>query len=135
MKETESEIMDFQQSDLQLARIKKISIIITLLMTLGSLFFWDAHLTLAIFLGAAFSTFNFYLLGWTWGAFLQQQAQTSPAKTNKTIWLRFVIKYFVLLGGLTFLLLGLKLNLIAFGIGLGCLFLAILVDTVIPKPE
>lgn len=135
MNEIDSPVMDFQQSDQRLVRIEKISLVVGLCLALSSLYFWQFHLTLALSLGAALSTLNFRLLWWGWGAVLRQQAQTDPPQQQKTLWPRLVLKYFFLLVGLLVLLLGLKLNLIAFGIGLGNIFLAVLVDASIPSTE
>jgi len=109
--------------EIRLASIERNQWIILVLFTLGSLTFWDWHITLGVLIGGVICILNFKALrmiierGFTHG------------KGAQSIFAPYITKVLALLaaiGGVVFLLRG-AVNLIAFLVGLLTVFLAIVV--------
>ena len=107
--------------ELRLAAVERTEWLILAILTLGSLVFWDWHVTLGVIIGGIIVIFNFRALRMIF------ESSFSEGKISGSIFVKYAIKFLAVLAavaGVVFLLRGV-VNLIAFFVGLLTIFLAI----------
>ena len=112
--------------EIKLSAIERTEWIILALLTLGSLAFWDWHITVGVILGGVICILNFKALR------MILEKGFSQEKISGSFFLKYVLKFLALLaaiGGVAFLLRGV-INMLAFLVGLLTIFLAIVVEGV-----
>lgn len=112
--------------EIRLSAIERIQWIILALLTLGSLAFWNWHITLGVVLGGVICILNFKALR------MILEKGFSQEKISASFFVKYTLKFLALLaavGGVAFLLQGV-INIMAFLVGLLTIFLAIVVEGV-----
>jgi hypothetical protein len=107
--------------ELRLAAVERTEWLILAILTLGSLVFWDWHITLGVIIGGVIVILNFRALRMIF------ESGFSQGKLSGSVFIKYTIKFLALLAavaGVVFLLHGV-VNLIAFFVGLLTIFLAI----------
>jgi hypothetical protein len=107
--------------EIRLASIERTQWIILALFTLGSLPFWDWHITLGVIIGGIICILNFKALRMIF------ESGFSEGRTSGSVFVKYTIKVLAVLAavaGVVFLLQGV-VNLIAFFVGLLTIFLAV----------
>lgn len=107
--------------ELRLAAVERTEWLILAILTLGSLVFWDWHVTLGVIIGGVIVILNFRALRMIF------ESGFSEGKLSGSVFIKYAIKFLALLAavaGVVFLLHGV-VNLIAFFVGLLTIFLAI----------
>ncbi|MEJ2066757.1 MAG: ATP synthase subunit I [Deltaproteobacteria bacterium] len=107
--------------ELRLTAVERTEWLILAILTLGSLVFWDWHVTLGVIIGGVIVILNFRALR------IIFESGFSEGKISGSVIVRYVIKFLAVLAavaGVVFLLHGV-VNLVAFFVGLLTIFLAI----------
>jgi hypothetical protein len=107
--------------DIQLAAIERTQVFILALLTLGSIVFWDWHITLGVIIGGLICILNFRAMRMIFESGFSQGRRFGP------VFVKYGVKFFAVLAavaGVVFLLQGI-VNLFAFFVGLLTIFLAI----------
>ena len=107
--------------EIRLAAVERTQWIILGILTLGSLAFWDWHITLGVIIGGIIVILNFKALRMIF------ESGFSAGKISGSIFVKYAIKFLAVLAavaGIVFLLQGI-INLVAFFVGLLTIFLAI----------
>jgi hypothetical protein len=107
--------------ELRLAAVERTEWLILTILTLGSLVFWDWHITLGVIIGGVIVILNFRALRMIF------ESGFSEGKISGSVFVKYAIKFLAVLAavaGVVFLLHGV-VNLIAFFVGLLTIFLAI----------
>ena len=110
--------------EIRLAAIERTQWLILALLTLGSLVFWDWHITLGVIIGGIIVIFNFKALRMIF------EEGFSSGRISASIIVKYIIKFMALLAvvaGIALLLRGI-IHLVAFLVGLLTIFLAITVE-------
>jgi hypothetical protein len=110
--------------DRKLAAIERTQWVILLLLTLGSLAFWDWRITVGVIMGGIICILNFKALR------MILEKGFSQGKISGSFFVKYAVKFLALLaavGGIAFLLQK-TINLVAFLVGLLTIFLAIVVE-------
>ena len=110
--------------ELRLAAVERTEWLILAILTLGSLVFWDWHVTLGVIIGGVIVILNFRALRMIF------ESSFSEGKISGSIFVKYAIKFLAVLAavaGVVFLLQGV-VNLVAFFVGLLTIFLAISVE-------
>jgi hypothetical protein len=107
--------------ELRLAAVERTEWLILAILALGSLVFWDWHVTLGVIIGGIIVILNFRALRMIF------ESSVSEGKISGSVFVKYAIKFLAVLAavaGVVFLLRGV-VNLIAFFVGLLTIFLAI----------
>jgi hypothetical protein len=107
--------------EIKLAAVERTQWLILAVLTLGSLAFWDWHITLGVIIGGVIVILNFRALRMIF------ESGFSEGKISGSVFVKYVIKFLAVLAavaGVVFLLHGV-VNLVAFFVGLLTIFLAI----------
>jgi hypothetical protein len=107
--------------ELKLAAVERTQWLILAILTLGSLVFWDWHVTLGVIIGGVIVILNFKALRMIF------ESGFSEGRISGSVFIKYAIKFLALLAavaGVVFLLPGV-VNLVAFFVGLLTIFLAI----------
>ena len=107
--------------EITLAAVERIQWVILIVLTLGTLAFWDWHITLGVIIGGIIVILNFKALRMIF------ERGFSEGRISGSVFVRYAIKFLALLAavaGVVFLLRGI-VNLVAFFVGLLTIFLAI----------
>jgi hypothetical protein len=107
--------------ELRLTAVERTEWLILAVLTLGSLVFWNWHVTLGVIIGGVIVILNFRALR------IIFESGFSEGKISGSVIVRYVIKFLAVLAavaGVVFLLHGV-VNLVAFFVGLLTIFLAI----------
>jgi hypothetical protein len=107
--------------ELKLAAVERTQWFIFAIFTLGSLAFWDWHITLGVIIGGAIVILNFKALRMIF------ESGFSQGKISGSLFVKYAVKFLAVLAavaGVVFLLRGI-VNLVAFSVGLLTIFLAI----------
>jgi hypothetical protein len=107
--------------EIQLAAIERAQVFILALLTLGSLFFWDWHITLGVIIGGIIVILNFRAMRMIF------ESGFAKGKLVGSVFVKYAVKFLAVLAavaGVVFLLHGV-VNLVAFFVGLLTIFLAI----------
>ena len=107
--------------EMRLAAVERTQWVILAILSLGSLAFWDWHVTLGVIIGGIIVILNFKALRMIF------ESGFSKGKLAGSVFVKYVIKFLALLAavaGVVFLLQGI-VNLFAFFVGLLTIFLAI----------
>jgi hypothetical protein len=107
--------------EIQLAAIERAQVFILALLTLGSLFFWDWHITLGVIIGGIIVILNFRAMRMIF------ESGFSKGRIAGSVFVKYAVKFLAVLAavaGVVFLLHGV-VNLVAFFVGLLTIFLAI----------
>ncbi|MBN1253823.1 MAG: ATP synthase subunit I [Deltaproteobacteria bacterium] len=110
--------------EIQLAAIERAEGIILALLTIGSLFFWDWHITLGVIIGGIIVILNFRAMRMIF------ESGFSKGRIAGSVFVKYAVKFLAVLAavaGVVFLLQGI-VNLFAFFVGLLTIFLAISVE-------
>jgi hypothetical protein len=110
--------------EIRLAAIERTEWVVLALFTLGSLPFWDWHITVGVMLGGIICILNFRALRMIF------ERGFSQGKISGSFFVKYAVKVlalFAAVGGGAFLLRGV-INMIAFLVGLLTIFLAIVVE-------
>lgn len=110
--------------ELRLAAVERTEWIILAILTLGSLIFWDWHVTLGVIIGGVIVILNFRALRMIF------ESGFSQGKLSGSVFVKYAVKFLAVLAavaGVVFLLHGV-VNLIAFFVGLLTIFLAISIE-------
>jgi len=110
--------------EIRLAAIERTEWVILALFTLGSLPFWDWHITVGVILGGLICILNFKALRMIF------EKGFSQGKISGSFFVKYAVKVlalFAAVGGGAFLLRGV-INMVAFLVGLLTIFLAIVVE-------
>jgi hypothetical protein len=109
--------------ELRLTAVERTEWLILAILALGSLVFWDWHVTLGVIIGGVIVILNFRALRMIF------ESGFSEGRISGSILVKYVIKFLAVLAavaGVVFLLHGV-VNLVAFFVGLLTIFLAIAV--------
>jgi hypothetical protein len=112
--------------DWRLTAVERTQWLILAAFTLGSLFFWDWHVTLGVIIGGVIVILNFRALRMIF------ESGFSDGKIAGSVFIKYAVKFLALLAavaGVVFLLHGV-VNLVAFFVGLLTIFLAITIEGV-----
>jgi len=107
--------------ELKLAAVERTQWLILAILTLGSLVFWDWHITLGVIIGGVIVILNFKALRMIF------ESGFSEGRIAGSVFVKYAVKFLALLAavaGVVFLLQGI-VNLFAFFVGLLTIFLAI----------
>ena len=107
--------------EMRLTAVERTEWLILAVLTLGSLVFWDWHVTLGVIIGGVIVILNFRALR------IIFESGFSEGKISGSVIVKYVIKFLAVLAavaGVVFLLHGV-VNLVAFFVGLLTIFLAI----------
>jgi hypothetical protein len=107
--------------EIKLAAVERAEWLILTILTLGSLVFWDWHITLGVIIGGVIVILNFRALRMIF------ESGFSEGRISGSVFIKYAIKLLAVLAavaGVVFLLHGV-VNLIAFFVGLLTIFLAI----------
>ena len=107
--------------EIKLAAVERTEWLILAILTLGSLIFWDWHITLGVIIGGVIVILNFRVLRMIF------ERGFSEGRVSGAIFVTYAIKFLAVLAavaGVVFLLHGV-VNLVAFFVGLLTIFLAI----------
>jgi hypothetical protein len=107
--------------ELKLAAVERTQWFIFAIFTLGSLAFWDWHITLGVIIGGVIVILNFKALRMIF------ESGFSQGKISGSLFVKYAVKFLAVLAavaGVVFLLRGI-VNLVAFSVGLLTIFLAI----------
>jgi hypothetical protein len=107
--------------ELKLAAVERTQWLILAILTLGSLVFWDWHITFGVIIGGVIVILNFKALRMIF------ESGFSEGRISGSVFIKYAIKFLALLAavaGVVFLLQGV-VNLVAFFVGLLTIFLAI----------
>jgi hypothetical protein len=107
--------------EIKLAAVERAEWLILTILTLGSLVFWDWHITLGVIMGGVIVILNFRALRMIF------ESGFSEGRISGSVFIKYAIKFIAVLAavaGVIFLLHGV-VNLIAFFVGLLTIFLAI----------
>jgi hypothetical protein len=107
--------------ELRLTAVERTEWLILAILTLGSLVFWDWHVTLGVIIGGVIVILNFRALRKIF------ESGFSEGRIYGSVLVKYVIKFLAVLAavaGVVFLLHGV-VNLVAFFVGLLTIFLAI----------
>jgi hypothetical protein len=107
--------------ELRLTAVERTEWLILAILTLGSLVFWDWHVTLGVIIGGVIVILNFRALRKIF------ESGFSEGRISGSVLVKYVIKFLAVLAavaGVVFLLHGV-VNLVAFFVGLLTIFLAI----------
>ena len=107
--------------DWRLTAVERIQWLILVIFTLGSLAFWDWHVTLGVIIGGIIVILNFRALRMIF------ESGFSDGKISGSVFVKYAVKFLALLAavaGVVFLLHEV-VNLVAFFVGLLTIFLAI----------
>jgi hypothetical protein len=107
--------------ELRLTAVERTEWLILAILILGSLVFWNWHVTLGVIIGGVIVIFNFRALRMIF------ESGFSEGRISGSILVKYVIKFLAVLAavaGVVFLLHGV-VNLVAFFVGLLTIFLAI----------
>ena len=107
--------------ELQLAAVERTQWIILAILTLGSLAFWDWHITLGVVIGGVIVIINFKAMRMIF------EKGFSSGGISGSVFIKYAVKFLAVLAavaGVVFLLQGI-VNLFAFFVGLLTIFLAI----------
>ena len=110
--------------ELRLAAVERTEWLILAILTLGSLVFWDWHITLGVIIGGVIVILNFRALRMIF------ESGFSAGRISGSLFVKYAIKFLAVLAavaGVVFLLQGV-VNLVAFFVGLLTIFLAISVE-------
>lgn len=110
--------------EIRLAAIERTEWVILALFTLGSLPFWDWHISVGVILGGIICILNFKALRMIF------EKGFSQGKISGSFFVKYAVKVlalFAAVGGGAFLLRGV-INMVAFLVGLLTIFLAIVVE-------
>lgn len=112
--------------DWRLTAVERTQWLILAIFTLGSLAFWDWHVTLGVIIGGIIVILNFRALRMIF------ESGLSDGKISGSVFITYAVKFLALLAavaGVVFLLHGV-VNLVAFFVGLLTIFLAITIEGV-----
>ena len=107
--------------EIKLVAVERTEWLILAILTLGSLIFWDWHITLGVIIGGVIVILNFRVLRMIF------ERGFSEGRVSGAIFVTYAIKFLAVLAavaGVVFLLHGV-VNLVAFFVGLLTIFLAI----------
>jgi hypothetical protein len=107
--------------ELKLAAVERTQWVILVLLTVGSLVFWDWHITLGVIIGGVIVILNFKALRMIF------ERGFSSGRISGSVFVQYAVKFLAVLAavaGVVFLLRGI-VNLFAFCVGLLTIFLAI----------
>jgi hypothetical protein len=107
--------------EIRLASIERTQWIILALFTLGSLLWWDWHITLGVIIGGIICILNFKALRMIF------ESGFSEGRRSGSLFVKYAVKVLAVLAavaGVVFLLQGV-VNLVAFFVGLLTIFLAV----------
>ncbi len=113
-------------TDIRLSSLEKTQWIILLLLTLGSLAFWEWRITLGVIMGGIICILNFKALR------MILEKGFTQRKIARSFFIKYAVKFLALLavvGGIAFLLQK-TINLVAFLVGLLTIFLAIVIEAI-----
>jgi hypothetical protein len=107
--------------EMRLAAVERTQWLILAILILGSLVFWDWHVTLGVIIGGVIVILNFKALRMIF------ESGFSEGRISGSVFVKYAVKFLALLAavaGVVFLLPGV-VNLVAFFVGLLTIFLAI----------
>lgn len=107
--------------EIKLVAVERTEWLILAILTLGSLIFWDWHITLGVIIGGVIVILNFRVLRMIF------EKGFSEGRVSGAIFVTYAVKFLAVLAavaGVVFLLHGV-VNLVAFFVGLLTIFLAI----------
>jgi hypothetical protein len=107
--------------EIKLVAVERTEWLILAILTLGSLIFWDWHITLGVIIGGVIVILNFRVLRMIF------ERGFSKGRVSGAIFITYAVKFLAVLAavaGVVFLLHGV-VNLVAFFVGLLTIFLAI----------
>jgi hypothetical protein len=110
--------------EFKLAAVERTQWIILVLLTVGSLAFWDWHITLGVIIGGVICILNFKALRMIF------ESGFSSGRISGSVFVKYAVKFLAVLAavaGVVFLLQGV-VNLLAFLVGLLTIFLAISIE-------
>jgi hypothetical protein len=110
--------------EFKLAAVERTQWVILAILTLGSLIFWDWHITLGVIIGGVICVVNFKALRMIF------EKGFSSGRISGSVFIKYAVKFLAVLAavaGVVFLLQGV-VNLVAFLAGLLTIFLAISIE-------
>lgn len=110
--------------EIKLVAVERTEWLILAVLSLGSLVFWDWHVTLGVIIGGVIVILNFRALRMIF------ESSFSEGKISGSLFVKYAVKFLAVLAavaGVVFLLHGV-VNLVAFFVGLLTIFLAISVE-------
>jgi hypothetical protein len=110
--------------EFKLAAVERTEWVILVLLTLGSLAFWDWRITLGVIIGGIICILNFKALRMIF------ESSFSSGRISGSVFVKYAVKFLAVLAavaGIVFLLQGV-VNLLAFLVGLLTIFLAISIE-------
>lgn len=126
-----------------LGRVEWVGAVVGLALICASWFWGTAAMAGATAMGAFFASFNLRLLIWSWRGYIdaqvaqrQQDEGETPAEEAPElshVWSRFVLKYVFLLAGIGVMVLGLKVHMTGFLLGMGNVIVAAAVSPLLLK--
>lgn len=110
--------------EFKLVAVERTEWLILAVLTLGSLAFWDWHVTVGVIIGGGIVILNFRALRMIF------ESSFSDGKISGSVFVKYAVKFLAVLAavaGVVFLLHGV-VNLVAFFVGLLTIFLAITIE-------